>query len=269
MMTDKAGETYWSSIWAAEQVPEPFNPRRRSFSQYVKQRYHQFFVEKLSGLQPRGKAFLEIGCARSAWLPYFAQEFGFNVYGLDYSELGCQQARQVLSDAGIPGEIVCADFFSPPPTLQERFDVVVSFGVVEHFTDTTACLAAFTRFLKPGGLVLTLIPNMVSGVGFFQKVLNRPIFDIHILLDVVDLARAHELAGFEVLDCDYFLSTHFGVCNLNGIRPGSVSWLVKQSVLIGLQGFSWLVWQIEARVGCFKARRSLSPYIICTARKPA
>jgi cyclopropane fatty-acyl-phospholipid synthase-like methyltransferase len=28
---------------------------------------------------------LEIGCARSAWLPYFAQEFGIDVSGLDYS----------------------------------------------------------------------------------------------------------------------------------------------------------------------------------------
>jgi SAM-dependent methyltransferase len=61
----------------------------------------------------------------------------------------------VLDAAGVPGEIVCADLFAPPPHLLAQFDVVVSFGVVEHFDDTAACVAACARLVKPGGLMVT------------------------------------------------------------------------------------------------------------------
>lgn len=53
--------------------------------------------------------FLEIGCARSRWLPYFAKEFGFEVSGIDYSEVGSQQATQILFNEGVQGNIVFAD----------------------------------------------------------------------------------------------------------------------------------------------------------------
>ena len=43
---------------------------------------------------------------------------------------------QILSIEGVKGDIVCADFFSPPESMIEEFDVVISFGVLEHFEDT-------------------------------------------------------------------------------------------------------------------------------------
>jgi len=95
--------------------------------------------------------------------PYFAKEFGFKVYGIDYSEIGCKQAREVLSNTGVEGNVICAIFFSPPENLIDAFDVVVSFGVVEHFEDT-AGIAAFSRFLKPNGILqryLTWLDSMV------------------------------------------------------------------------------------------------------------
>ena len=117
------------------------------------------------------------------WLPYFAKEFAFEVYGIDYSEIGCQQAKQILEYEGVNGKIVCADFFSPPGSMLKAFDVVVSFGVLEHFEDTTACIAAFSKFLKPGGLLITNIPNLCGLNGLIQKMINRSIFDIHVPLD--------------------------------------------------------------------------------------
>jgi hypothetical protein len=39
---------------------------------------------------------------------------------------------QILSKEGVRGEIVCADFFSPPGSMLEVFDVVISFGVLEQ-----------------------------------------------------------------------------------------------------------------------------------------
>ena len=81
---------------------------------------------------PPGSRLLEIGAARSRWLPYFAQHFGLQVTGLDYSQDGCEQARAILARSNRSGDIVCADLFAPPPRLLRRFDVVWAAGGTPH-----------------------------------------------------------------------------------------------------------------------------------------
>ncbi len=54
---------------------------------------------------------LEIGCANSIWLPFLAREAHADVAGVDFSERGCDLARQNLAAEGCGGSIVCADFF--------------------------------------------------------------------------------------------------------------------------------------------------------------
>jgi 2-polyprenyl-3-methyl-5-hydroxy-6-metoxy-1,4-benzoquinol methylase len=53
--------------------------------------------------------------------------------------------------------------------MVSAFDVVISFGLVEHFEDTDACLKAINKFLAPKGLLITFIPNMVGFTGFLTK----------------------------------------------------------------------------------------------------
>lgn len=211
---------------------------------------------------------LEIGCAKSAWLPYFAKEFGFSVCGLDYSPIGCQMAKEVLQANGVEAEVVCADFFSPPENLLGAFDVVISFGVVEHFDDTASCLRAVSSFLKPGGMLITNVPNMVGWIGSIQKLINRPVYEIHQLIDPARLREAHELAGLEVLECDYFIYTSFGVNNLTGISTNTVAGFLKKICLGVLSRASMLMWSIEEKVGAFPPRKFASPYINCIAHKP-
>src|SRR5207249_3744220 len=133
---------------------------------------------------------------------------GFNVFGIDYSESGCEQARHILSDAGVEGEIVCADLFSPPSSLRRRFDVVVSFGVVEHFSPPWHAIKAFAEFLVPGALLVTVIPNLRGVMGPIEKLLNPAVYAAHVPLTTRELRAAHDAAGLSVLSSSYFLSTN-------------------------------------------------------------
>lgn len=265
---DKAGQKYWNDSWASSNIPEAVNPSDTRLKNYVNRRFHQLFLQLFDKSETHSMRLLEIGCAKSAWLPYFAKEFGFNVCGIDYSPIGCQMAKQVLRANGIEAEVVCADFFSPPENMLGGFDVVVSFGVVEHFDDTAACLRAVSSFLKPGGMLITNIPNMVGWIGAIQKSVNKPVYDIHQLIDPRRLRESHELAGLEVLECDYFICTSFGVNNLTGISTSNVAGFLKKVLLGVLARASMLVWSIEEKVGYFPPRKSASPYINCIARKP-
>src|SRR5215207_3239913 len=101
MKNDKAGKAYWDDVWADDVLPLPVDPSKTHIDNYVNVRFHEFFAQTFSRIDPRGKLLLEVGCANSSWLPYFSQQFGFKIHGLDYSEIGCEQSRNILSNAGI------------------------------------------------------------------------------------------------------------------------------------------------------------------------
>jgi 2-polyprenyl-3-methyl-5-hydroxy-6-metoxy-1,4-benzoquinol methylase len=263
MAIDKAGKSYWDHTWENRSLPQAIDPCAKGLTYYVDRKFHEFFRETFSELDTKERTILEIGCAGSRWLPYFAKEFGFRVCGLDYSELGCHQARQVLAEAGVKGEVVCCDFFSPPQSLLKAFDVVVSFGVVEHFENTAGCLTAFSEFLKPGGLMVTNIPNMVGMIGSLQKVLNRAVFDIHVPMDERRLAAGHE-PSLQVLSCRYFLIVNWSVVNIENCQNKYLH-RIALSVRSSLsKGF----WILEDFIPFIRPNRVTSPYINCVARKP-
>lgn len=266
---DKAGKGYWNNTWSSSTIPPPVDPRAAGVDNSVNRRFDAYFRKAFSGLDLGGSRLLEIGCARSSWLPYFAKEFGFEVWGLDYSEIGCQLGKEILVHAGVNGEVICADMFSPPDRMIGYFDVVVSFGLVEHFEDTAHCVQAMTLFLKPGGLMITSIPNLVGLIGSIQRLINRPVFDVHVALPREALKTAHVSSGLEVLQCDYFLSTNFGVNNLTGLPPETVATYLKKALLVMLTRVSMAVWLYERKFGALGVNRITSPYINCLARKPS
>src|SRR5207247_8866766 len=100
-MADKAGKSYWDQVWTNRDLPSAVNPRSRTLSNYADYCLHRYFSTVLSDLGGVRTHLLEIGCARSTWLPYFGKEYGFSITGLDYSEIGCQQARQILANEHI------------------------------------------------------------------------------------------------------------------------------------------------------------------------
>lgn len=264
---DKAGQKYWDDSWASSALPHPVDPADPSLLNWVNRRFHQFFSSLFDRSRGSSMTLLELGCATSAWLPYFAKEYGFSVCGLDYSPVGSQLAREVLRAAGVEAQVVCADLFSPPQQMLGTFDVVVSFGVAEHFEDTASFLAAAASYLKPGGMLITSIPNMTGLVGSLQKTINKPVYDIHQLIDVPTFKEAHARAGLSVSECDYFIFTNFGVSNLMGVSTRTPGGFLKQVALGILARASMLMWRIEDRLGPFGANRITSPYINCVARK--
>lgn len=264
---DKAGKDYWDSCWEEQKLPDAMNPHLPGLRNLYNRRLDELLRSIFAGTETKGKKLLEVGCAMSTFLPYFAKEFDFDITGLDYSEIGCEQERRVLQKAGVKGEIVCADFFDPPEDLLETFDFVSSFGVAEHFIPTEKCLSAFATFLKPGGRMITIIPNMTGSVGWLTKVLNRPVYDIHVLLDKDDLGEAHKKAGLKVKKCDYFLSNGFGILNVNGLPPDSLTTKIKSQLMRSMGRMSVLFWSLEDRTVRMQNTKFLSPYIYCVADK--
>ncbi|MFM7217525.1 MAG: class I SAM-dependent methyltransferase [Bacteroidota bacterium] len=210
--TDKAGEDYWSSFWkSAQQLPAAASLSGKSDNAYLTRQYDAFYSSIFKKKAEEKKRILEIGCGNSVWLSFFQKEYGFQVFGLDYSEFGCEQTRKILERDGCTGEIRRCDLFAPPADWLGTFDVVCSFGVVEHFTDTAEVIRSISRFLKPGGILITTIPNLNGPTGWLQKVLYRQVYDIHVVMDKQQLNAAVSKAGLSEMTSSYFCTLSFGV----------------------------------------------------------
>lgn len=262
---DKARLDHWESVWQGAEMPAPMSVDSKSLNDYPARCFDEFFSNSLSKWPQRENArVIELGCGRSVWLPYFATSLSLEVAGLDYSATGCEQARAILERDGIEGDIRLGDLFDPPGDLLESFDLVTSFGLVEHFVNTSDCLGHCAAFSKPGGIVVTMIPNMLGLNGFLTRLINRPVFDLHVAMDEKMLRLAHKEAGMKVIDSCYLMPINLNVVYPPAQLPGFV-----RTAVVRL--FSWAskaVWLLDSHIVRLPATRLFSPYIMCIAQKP-
>jgi 2-polyprenyl-3-methyl-5-hydroxy-6-metoxy-1,4-benzoquinol methylase len=263
---DKAGADYWNRLWEAGTLPAPIDPFSPGARGYYSRQFHRYFEGAFGTSGTQGLKFVEVGCAQSVYLPYFAKYFGFVVSGLDRSSIGCEKARRILEREGVKGEVYCADLFSLPPALNEQFDVLASFGVIEHYPDTAECVKAMARLLKPNGRMATVVPNLAGILRPLQKMIDRSVYDIHVPLDREGVLSAHLRAGLVVERCDYFLPFNLGVVNLEKWRRSFLIYNILRSLRSLLSNSFWLVDEHLVRL---PASRRMSPNINCVARKPS
>lgn len=263
---DLAGRDFWNTLWGdkASARGEIGSPHLR----HSEINHAEMFDRAFAHIgNTEGKRILEIGAGDSGWLPYFAKRWGLRVSGLDYSPVGCERASSLMKRAGLEAEIVCADMFDPPSSQLGRYDIVLSIGVAEHYTDTAGTLRAMARFLRPGGILVTTVPNIPGLVGDLFKVMNRPVYDIHVPLDAEKLRAAHENAGLEVVQSGYFMSVNLGVPNVAGL-PSGLGTSLKKVLLAGMIVLSRGIWWLERHTRPLPATRYFSPYVVVVARSP-
>jgi SAM-dependent methyltransferase len=220
------------------------------------------FAKYLAGRSVR--SILEVGCGSSRWLPYFARQLGLCVHGIDYSPKGITNARANLESNGVDGELIEADFFSQADTGRPRVDAVFSLGLLEHFSDPVVALATMTRFLNPGGTVVSLMPNIPGRILNWSCRLNPGLESFYCSLDVEGWRRVHERCGLEVLDAFYAQFFDWTWLNISHLTPRAQVWASRVFRLVSLP----CVWAGRG-LGLFIRSRRWCSGIIVVARMPA
>ena len=136
-----------------EGLPERYAvPWRRSFYEYV------------ARVLAPGAAILDVGSGRSPAIPVDLRPPDCRYVGLDIS------ARELAAaPVGSYDEAVVADLLEPPPELAGRFDLVVSWQVLEHVDSLVVALDAIHGCLRSGGHLAALL----SGRWALFAVANR------------------------------------------------------------------------------------------------
>lgn len=146
-------EQGWRDMLASAPDAE-FGPQERLFAE-VKN-------EALTHILPAGPGtMLECGCGTAEVSAFFAQR-GWACTLLDASETALELGRRRFDRIGQPAELVKGDVYAMPFD-DGTFDVVTSFGLLEHFDDVDRVIAEMARVVKPGGMLFAdIVPKRFS-----------------------------------------------------------------------------------------------------------
>lgn len=168
-----------------------------------------YFLENLN-LLSRYKKFgtlLDIGCSVGLFMQ-LAQEKGYRCIGLELEKEAFQYAisqnisvmRQTLAEAKFAAN---------------SFDVVTMFGVLEHLEQPGLVLKEIFKVLKPGGVVLAIVPNIYSLAAMMQHE-EVPMFNgrNHLTyFSLETLKNIFESNGFKIKILDTCLTSFDSIVN--------------------------------------------------------
>jgi len=139
-------------------VPQGEVPKtQRQFNLY---NYYQFIQPFIEGKNYQNA--LELGCGRGTISLYLHKYGKLKMTLVDVSDSAIELARKNFAHHQAEGEFVVADC-EKLSFQNESFDVIVSIGLIEHFSDYTQALKEQYRVLKPGGVMISLnIPQKRS-----------------------------------------------------------------------------------------------------------
>jgi len=159
---------------------------------------------------------LEVGSAPGKYLVRLSKTFGFIPYGVEYSESGVELNREIFALNNInPANVIHADFLSDEFHNQYKgyFDIVVSRGFIEHFTNVEDIIQKHINLLVKGGRLFVTIPNY-RGINYFlQWFFNRETISVH-NLDIMEKEKFLKLFENEQLSSlygDYWGTFNFGL----------------------------------------------------------
>ena len=133
-------------------------------------------------------------------------DLGYELNGVDYNPNNNTSLPSWLKTQGFnAGEFWVADFFSFK--TERKFDLVASFGFIEHFIDYEEVIRKHAALVNTGGLIVITAPNFRGGLQHFLHAwLDKDNLRMHHLPSMVpkQWARLLRQQGFEIMFEGYF-----------------------------------------------------------------
>lgn len=209
-------------------------------------------------LHPHGSCF-EVGCYPGNYLIYLCKQFNYIAYGIDNTPFIVSHLPSYLKWHNIEvGNLYHEDFQNFESN--EKYDVVCSFGFIEHFNNYQEIIEKHVKLVKPGGILIITCPNFRKIQYLYHRFLDFSNLQRHVL-DAMDLNIWKEILNnndMKILHIGYYKSIDFWAdsqenCNNNMIKKGIIK--LTQSISKCVDKYlnypnSWT-----------------SPYMVCISQK--
>jgi len=152
-------QSYWNSNFGAldyfkfsDAIPENSN-----ISRYL--------------LPDQNKTCIEIGAYPGGNLGYFVKKFGYQPTALDFLENAPFIVENMRHNGIENCQLINQDFLAWQPDRQ--YDVVASFGFVEHFVEYDKVIQKHIEILRPGGYLILSVPFFSPLQMYVRKLFYR------------------------------------------------------------------------------------------------
>jgi SAM-dependent methyltransferase len=175
-----------------------------------------------------GCQILEIGCGLGSNAFMIARKTGADVLGTDLCVPFIRQAREKFCLPNLHYEV--HDFNRGDPFEAETFDCIVGNGILHHlYPKLDDALVKIRRFLKPGGRIVFLEPNIYNPY-------------VYLIFRCSPLRRRARLEPDEMAFSKSFVAAKLQSASYRNIRvefrdfliPGIPSFLIRPSILFGM-----------------------------------
>lgn len=207
------------------------------YENFVFQRNHAnddayLFIRRYAEItDSRSKSALEIGSFPGTYISELG-ELGYRINGIDIQPRNATDLAKWLNDQGYQiGDFVEGDVFQYK--WRNKFDVVCSFGFIEHFENYLDVIDLHAQLVKEGGTLLITTPNYRGLIQrFMHKYLAPKDYALHYIpsMNPGKWSKHLKERGFEIVFSGYFGGMNF--------------WIGKQE----LKGFKKIVYEVLMRV---------------------
>jgi 2-polyprenyl-3-methyl-5-hydroxy-6-metoxy-1,4-benzoquinol methylase len=262
-MKEVTSAEYWERYWGNGKPRDPVYDKSRGVFLSYDQLIGDCFARSRSRIGERQLRFLDCGCGEGLILRFVAEQYpGTEVWGIEYCD-AIERARSMGRELGLNLHLIRQDLLEEPlPELLGAFDVVASFGLIEHFTEPAKILRRIKGFVESGGWIITVIPNFQGMYNLLWKLYDSANYQHHVPIRWQAFLEAHVAAGlvdvqFRTIGPPSVPRPHSGVKDRGRL-------LHKLTGLVNTHLFHRF-WPSSPNPA---KRYPMTPLIACMARKP-
>jgi 2-polyprenyl-3-methyl-5-hydroxy-6-metoxy-1,4-benzoquinol methylase len=172
----------------------------------------KMMLRLMEGFDFKKPEILELGAATGFLTKWLLGQCGGSAVLVDKSEASY---RAFVSKGGYLTKAITyliEDVFTL--NLEKKFDIVCSFGLIEHFPDKTGIIEVHKKFVKDSGIMIILVP--------LDTPLSRAFFEVHPELnlgyrelltknELYDILSRHHLEVVKAQESQGYTYDYFGV----------------------------------------------------------
>lgn len=163
VFSQKKWDKFYNNWFKKGKVTDEYNKVLQMYKTYGVEQIKKYY--KLD----KTKTYFELGCGAFIIGALVAKDCKM-VVGIDFSMPALLAAKKILELNKVKNYILIRGDIFKIPLKNKSVDLLYGGGVIEHFKDTSGCIAEYSRVMKKGGVALNAVPYLNIGSMTYRQI---------------------------------------------------------------------------------------------------
>ena len=158
---------FWDDFWVNIQLPSNVDLN------FSNDKIIAEFINTTVPLGGKEKRALEIGCAPGKWMVFLNKYLNYHTDGCEYLESAVAITQKNLEINEINNANIYVGDFLSYDFGEKKYDLIISLGFIEHFSDPQYVIEKMYRILKTEGVLVIGIPKFTQLNYFIAREVDK------------------------------------------------------------------------------------------------